>query len=466
MSGATNNNSIRWRNNVSDCLSSISTYISIILGILLLSIPSTMIVYCLPCLLDLDNDSESSSSSLSQLEVTLTRVIGGLFLTFGLTYTIMRSSKSTATTNSRYSNDEDDTNEQHCGEQDDDRIEDMERIVNVRRVLTSQSCLGLCLLLIGFIQTSTDDNDDDGSSTRTALQEQQQEEHLCGRTMIPALSLIIAGTVCFILACVGLMISYWTPAADDVDDDVVLLDNDSNATNSNNNNSSCCLMSMMCCYRSDQNSSRFDILEEDELATTPSTVPLLSNEYETSPTNNNTNDNFNGNDDLEATTTNTAISTTPPSQPPTSPNSRITGTRRLLKLAGPHSSYLFLGCLVLLIRLPFSLSIPHFVSTTLGALAQLNNNTDHNNTNTITSEVHQNILFLFLAGTIDASLDFFCIYLFDTANINIVRGVRLDTFTAILRQDMAFFDTTKSGDLASRLNSDCGEMGGDLTWFF
>ena len=46
------------------------------------------------------------------------------------------------------------------------------------------------------------------------------------------------------------------------------------------------------------------------------------------------------------------------------------------------------------------------------------------------------------------------------------RAVRIDTFRAILMQEMAFFDWTNTGDLASRLTSDCGNMGGDLTWFF
>lgn len=44
--------------------------------------------------------------------------------------------------------------------------------------------------------------------------------------------------------------------------------------------------------------------------------------------------------------------------------SRLRGTRRLLKLAGPQLFYLYAGCAILLVRLPFSLSIPHFVSTT------------------------------------------------------------------------------------------------------
>jgi hypothetical protein len=32
----------------------------------------------------------------------------------------------------------------------------------------------------------------------------------------------------------------------------------------------------------------------------------------------------------------------------------------------------------------------------------------------------------------------------------------------MLRQDIGFFDSRTSGDLSSRLNSDCGEMAGDL----
>jgi len=135
--------------------------------------------------------------------------------------------------------------------------------------------------------------------------------------------------------------------------------------------------------------------------------------------------------------------------------SRITGTKRLMKLAGPHTYYLYTGCMVLLIRLPFSLSIPHFVSATLGALARANY-----------EEAKMNIFFLFVLGTVDAALDFWCVFLFGLTNLKITKGVRIDTFASILKQEMAFFDFTKSGDLTSRLNSDCGEMGYDLTWFF
>lgn len=127
--------------------------------------------------------------------------------------------------------------------------------------------------------------------------------------------------------------------------------------------------------------------------------------------------------------------------------SRIRGTRRLLKLASPQLLYLWIGCITLLIRLPFSLSIPHFVSTTLGAVSQGQ-----------FDRARREVFWLFLLGTIDACLDFWCIFWFGYANLRIVRGVRIDTFAAILRQEMGFHDKHTSGELASRLNSDCGAM--------
>ncbi len=60
----------------------------------------------------------------------------------------------------------------------------------------------------------------------------------------------------------------------------------------------------------------------------------------------------------------------------------------------------------------------------------------------------------------------FLFYILDTgfgyANQRIVREIRIDTFLSILKQDIGFFDSQTSGELASRLNSDCGEMAGDL----
>ena len=71
--------------------------------------------------------------------------------------------------------------------------------------------------------------------------------------------------------------------------------------------------------------------------------------------------------------------------------SRIRGTRRLLALAAPQVIYLYIGCITLLIRLPFSLAIPHFVSTTLGGLSRGEFDV-----------ARREIFWLFILGTIDA----------------------------------------------------------------
>lgn len=129
--------------------------------------------------------------------------------------------------------------------------------------------------------------------------------------------------------------------------------------------------------------------------------------------------------------------------------SRVQGTVRLLKLAKPQVMYLYIGCITLLIRLPFSICIPHFVSTTLVALTQ--------------GDYHKGrheVFWLFVLGSVDAFLDFWCIFWFGYANLRISRGLRIDTFAAILKQDIGFFDKHTSGELASRLGSDCGSMTG------
>jgi hypothetical protein len=134
---------------------------------------------------------------------------------------------------------------------------------------------------------------------------------------------------------------------------------------------------------------------------------------------------------------------------------RRRGARRLFQVARPQLLYLYAGFIALLIRLPFSLAIPHFVSTTLSALAHAN----------YTRARHE-IALLLVLGSVDAILDFWCVFLFGTANIRIVRGLRVHLFRRMIRQEVAFFDQTPSGELASRLNSDCSEMAQDLTWFF
>mmetsp|Transcript_14082 Transcript_14082/g.20196 ORF Transcript_14082/g.20196 Transcript_14082/m.20196 type:complete len:570 (+) Transcript_14082:2-1711(+) len=69
-------------------------------------------------------------------------------------------------------------------------------------------------------------------------------------------------------------------------------------------------------------------------------------------------------------------------------------------------------------------------------------------------------------GTVDASLDFWCVYLFGLANLRVTKQLRQNLFQKILSQEMSFFDSANTGELTSRLNADCGQMASDLTWVF
>lgn len=128
---------------------------------------------------------------------------------------------------------------------------------------------------------------------------------------------------------------------------------------------------------------------------------------------------------------------------------------RLLSLAKSQQKLIASACLVLLVRLPFSLSIPHFVSAVIGALIE------HDS-----SKAYWNVLFLFIAGTIDSVLDFWCIFLFGLAQQRIVRDLRKSLLSVILRQEIGFFDETSSGELSSRLSADCAQMASNLTFVF
>jgi ABC-type multidrug transport system fused ATPase/permease subunit len=127
----------------------------------------------------------------------------------------------------------------------------------------------------------------------------------------------------------------------------------------------------------------------------------------------------------------------------------------VLRLAWPHVNWLVWGCLALACRLPFSVAMPHFVSTVIGAAGAGD-----------ADAAHSAVIAFFVLGLADSIGDFFCAFLFTFCQQKIIRSLRVDLLAAILRQEVAFFDDTSTGDLTSRLTADCSEMANDLTWVF
>ena len=307
-----------------------------------------------------------------------------------------------------------------------------------RMTLISNSILGFVILLLGLLQYANVGVSDGNGDGDGGIQIQIQKM---------SMMFVAVGSSILILGCIGLMTSFY-PFDTDLDSD---LDNDMTSRvqnrSENNNNGPSVSGAENRNGNGNRNRNRPDntipLLEESQQSSQLQDIetPSVQEQQEQHP---------DANVDADTNTETETITET-------ETESRIKGTKRLIKLAGPHTFYLYVGCIVLLIRLPFSLSIPHFVSETQGALARANY-----------TEAKRNICLLFALGTVDAALDFWCVFLFGLTNLKITKGVRIDTYSAILRQDVAFFDcfANSSGELSSRLNSDCGEIGGDLTWFF
>ena len=141
-----------------------------------------------------------------------------------------------------------------------------------------------------------------------------------------------------------------------------------------------------------------------------------------------------------------------PSEPPAPPPPTF---GRLLRFAAPEASWITSGLLALLLRLPFSLAMPHFVSVALGRVVAGDFPAAYAATRSF-----------FIVGLANASLDFFNWFLFVLAQQRIIRRVRNELFRAIIGQEVAFFDAASTGSLVSRLTADCGQLANDLTWIF
>jgi len=83
------------------------------------------------------------------------------------------------------------------------------------------------------------------------------------------------------------------------------------------------------------------------------------------------------------------------------------------------------------VRLPLSLSIPHWVAETIGCVARDD-----------LDGAYRNVAYLLVCGTGDAILDFWCVYLFGAAQQRIIRGLRLDLYAAILTYTRRSFAKT------------------------
>ncbi|RYZ90284.1 MAG: ATP-binding cassette domain-containing protein [Proteobacteria bacterium] len=120
------------------------------------------------------------------------------------------------------------------------------------------------------------------------------------------------------------------------------------------------------------------------------------------------------------------------------------GIRRILQLAWPERSLLALGFLFLILSSAMLLVYPQAVKQIVDDSLADGRASDINRTALI-------MLGVFLLQAIAGSLRY---YYFSIAGERIVARLRSDLYKTVMQQDIAFFDSRRTGELMSRLSSD------------
>ena len=116
---------------------------------------------------------------------------------------------------------------------------------------------------------------------------------------------------------------------------------------------------------------------------------------------------------------------------------------------------MILGTLSLLARLPFSVSMPHFMSAAIGGAMDGDR-----------ERFHFNLCAFLVAGGVNAGMDFFNVFLFSAAQASIVKRLRKRAFWSTLRKNATWFDARSSGATTSTLSNDASQVGSNLSWLF
>lgn len=256
---------------------------------------------------------------------------------------------------------------------------------NVRTSVTIQLITGLIWIVIALY----DDRSNEASvrATRSNLEEYSRvlsEDFLGGVRRRTTLGLLMIGFVILVIGCLSMMLTFWPVT---------------NLNNSTSNRNSTARLAQEDLVVENQNLTEPLLVTNDD---EDENEPQSEGESGANPSTHGEG-NDDGNEDPGVQSTSDLESNREEDNEEENhadePTSRIRGTKRLLAIAAPQVVYLYIGCITLLIRLPFSLSIPHFVSTTLGALADKE-----------FDRARREIIWLFILGTIDAFLDFWCIF--------------------------------------------------------
>jgi ABC-type multidrug transport system fused ATPase/permease subunit len=118
--------------------------------------------------------------------------------------------------------------------------------------------------------------------------------------------------------------------------------------------------------------------------------------------------------------------------------------KRLFSLSKPELHLLSLGFIALCFSSATQVVAPYFFGQVIDAAEKYED----------LAKMNMAVLTMFMAYVIGSVASGFRSWLFERAGARVVARLRKDVFSAILRQDIKFFDSNRTGELTSRISSD------------
>ena len=118
--------------------------------------------------------------------------------------------------------------------------------------------------------------------------------------------------------------------------------------------------------------------------------------------------------------------------------------RRLIGLSYPERYLIFVAFIMLMISSVSNIVVPFFFGSVVDAALKFKD----------LDEMNKYIIYMFLVFLVGSIAGGIRSWLFELAGQRVVARLRTSVFSAIIKQDIKFFDTNRTGELTSRISSD------------
>ena len=125
--------------------------------------------------------------------------------------------------------------------------------------------------------------------------------------------------------------------------------------------------------------------------------------------------------------------------------------KKLIGLAYPERCILFVALLFMIIAEGLNLIIPLLIANAYDALVNLDLTSSQR-----MSEINETMIYVLILHVVSVTTHYLRSSIMSAAGVRIVARTRNRLYECIMKQEIAFFDVTKTGELTSRLGSDTG----------